>query len=88
MHVVEIIGYLAGILTLITYVPQAVKTLRTRRTEDLSLLTYVILAVSALLWTVYGLATRQPAIGITNVIVFATSGLILVVKLRGSSDRA
>lgn len=39
---ISIIGYLAGILAIITFVPQAIKTIKTKETKHLSLQTYII----------------------------------------------
>ncbi len=77
----EIIGVIAGLLTLSTYVPQAIKTMRSKQTNDLSLLTYVLLVASAMLWVVYGVGHQLPSIWITNTIVGVLGALILAVKL-------
>ncbi len=78
----EIIGTLAGFLTVITYAPQALKTIRTRKTRDLSLITYVILTAGALSWTVYGLGKGLSSIWVANGIVSALALVILVIKIR------
>jgi len=36
-------GYLAIFFTTVSFLPQAIKTLKTRRVEDLSLITYLFL---------------------------------------------
>ncbi len=81
----EIIGILAGLLTLVGYLPQTLKTIRSRRTKDLSLATFIIIGSSALLWTIYGLANNIPAIWVTNAVVTACSLIIIYIKL--SSER-
>jgi MtN3 and saliva related transmembrane protein len=84
----EIMGFVAGLLTLLTYVPQSVKTLKTRKTDDLSLPTLVLLSTSALLWVVYGLGSGLLSVWLTNVVVCALGGAILMVKIRegGTAD--
>jgi MtN3 and saliva related transmembrane protein len=77
----EVVGYIAGFLTLVGYLPQAIKTIRTRRTKDLSLPTFLIIGISALLWTIYGAARDVPAIWITNAVVAVCSATILSIKL-------
>ena len=77
----EFIGYIAGLLTLIGYLPQTIKTIRTRRTADLSLATFLIIGTSALLWTIYGLYSQQPAIWVTNGVVTLCSATIMQIKL-------
>lgn len=78
----ELIGVVAGALTLSTYVPQAYKTVVTRKTRDLSLLTLLFLNVSALLWVVYGFLGGLPAIWVTNSIVFVLGLIILIIKVK------
>ena len=78
----NLVGYLAGILTLIGYLPQTVKTIRTRQTKDLSLLTFLIIGTSAVLWTVYGYSYDKPAIWFTNGVVAVCSIIITMIKLR------
>ncbi len=77
-----LIGYLAGFLTLVAYMPQAIKTIKTKQTRDLSFGTYSMVAISALLWTVYGLGSHIPAISITNGVVFTLSTVVLFYKLK------
>jgi MtN3 and saliva related transmembrane protein len=77
----ELIGVFAGALTLIGYLPQTVKTIRTRKTKDLSLATFLIIGVSALLWTIYGLSKQLPSIWVTNAVVTFCSATIVSIKL-------
>lgn len=78
----ELIGFVAGALTIIAYFPQAIKTIKTRKTRDLSLPTFVALTSSAVLWTIYGIGEAKPAIYITNGVVATLSLVILVIKIK------
>jgi MtN3 and saliva related transmembrane protein len=80
----EIIGIAAGLLTLGTYVPQAIKTIRSKQTKDLSRGTYILLVTSAFLWVVYGLGQSAPSIWVTNGVVGILGVLILVLKIKNS----
>lgn len=77
----EIIGVLAGTLTLIGYLPQTIKTIYTRETKDLSLLTFIIIGISATLWTIYGFSKTLPTIWITNSVVSVCSIIITSIKI-------
>ncbi len=81
----EIFGYIAGLLTLIAYLPQTIKTIQTRHTKDLSLSTFVIVGISALLWTIYGISQVIPAIWVTNGVVTVCSSIIVLIKLQNDS---
>jgi MtN3 and saliva related transmembrane protein len=78
----EAVGVVAGVLTLLTYVPQSVKTIRTRQTRDLSLITLILLVASALLWVAYGLGKHLPAVWLTNTVVALLGLAILYTKLK------
>lgn len=78
----ESIGYLAALLTSIAFAPQAIKTIKTKSTESISLGTYLIFATGVFFWFVYGLIkTDWPIILANSVTLFFTS-IILVMKLK------
>jgi len=78
----ELLGYIGTVLTISAFLPQAIKTIKTRKTRDLSLPTYIILVVSALVWAIYGLGTHALPIAITNITVFVASSIVLILKLK------
>ena len=79
---INIIGYIAGLLTLLGYLPQTIKTIRTHHTRDLSMPTFLIIGSSGILWTIYGLGNNKPAIWVTNGVVTICSLVILTIKLK------
>ena len=78
---IMIVGLLAGLCTTLSFIPQIAKIYRTRRTRDLSLSTYVLLSVGIFLWVVYGVALRQIAIVLPNMVVLVMSLYIVALKL-------
>jgi len=82
----EIVGFCAGLFTLLTYVPQSVKTIKSRKTRDLSLVTLILLTLSALLWVVYGLWKHLPAVWLTNSVVSVLAFSILTIKLQNRNQ--
>ena len=78
----EWIGYLAAGLTTVAFVPQAVKTIRTRDTRGISLWMYGIFTLGVACWFVYGIALRSWPMIAANTITFALSAVILSLKLR------
>jgi MtN3 and saliva related transmembrane protein len=80
--ITPLIGFLAGSITVISFVPQVVRVWRTRRTRDLSLGAFSLLGSGAVLWFAYGLLTGDPAVIGTNLAVGLMILLILVAKLR------
>jgi MtN3 and saliva related transmembrane protein len=81
-YLVEWVGSLAAIITTLCWVPQAIKVIRTRDTQALSLIMYLLLAVGIALWLVYGLALGSiPLIG-ANAVTLVLVLVILGMKLR------
>jgi MtN3 and saliva related transmembrane protein len=79
---VEWIGGVAALLTTISWLPQAVKTITTRQTRDISLAAQVLLFVGIVLWLVYGIYIMSwPLIG-SNVVTFFLIATILTMKIR------
>ena len=59
MDPVTVIGLIAAACTTFAYVPQAVKTIKTKNTKSLSLIMYVIMTVGIVLWLSYGILLRD-----------------------------
>jgi MtN3 and saliva related transmembrane protein len=79
---VELVGAAAATLTTICWIPQAVRILRTRNTQAISLITYVMFGVGLVLWLSYGLLLGSwPIIG-SNVITLGLVVPIVMLKLR------
>ncbi len=78
---VEFIGYLAGFLAMISFVPQVVKTIRSKCAEDISLLMLLLTLTTNLLYVVYGIALHLTPIvimiGIMSGIIVLQIGLTL-----------
>ena len=81
MDSTTIIGLVAAFLTTGAYVPQAVKTWRTRRTGDLSLSMFTMVFLGTVSWLVYGILKNDMPIILANTITLGTSFVILYFKL-------
>ena len=81
MDITSIVGVLAGAGTTIANAPQAVKTWRTRETQDLSVWMLAMLSSSLILWVVYGFMRGDWFIIVANAVSAALVASILFVKL-------
>lgn len=79
---IVVLGYIAGLFTMISFLPQVVKTWRTKKTKDISLPTYVILTAGILLWFLYGILIKDGAIILTNSVIFISTLTILILKIK------
>ena len=79
---IEWLGYAAAILTTLAFVPQALKTIRSRDTSGISLGMYVIFTVGIGFWFAYGVALGSWPMILANITTFLLAGTILALKLR------
>lgn len=82
MTIVTLIGSAAAILTTIAFLPQVLRTLRTRSTADISLGMFVTYVTGITLWLVYGLMLGDGPLIWSNAVTLALAGTILALKLR------
>jgi MtN3 and saliva related transmembrane protein len=78
----EWVGYVAATLTTLSFVPQAVRTIRTRQTQGISLWMYVLFTVGVGFWLGYGVVLQSWPMIVSNIITFGLALTILVLKLR------
>ena len=76
------LGYLAGIITVGAFLPQALRILRTRQARDISLGTFTLLMTAGSLWVVYGLLNRDWPVVITNLGMVSLNAVIAGAKIR------
>jgi len=81
MSPIEILGYAAGAVTCLTFLPQVIKTWTDKSAKDISLMTFVIAAVNEIMWIVYGALLDNWVIILTNAIVLSMSLIMLYFKL-------
>ena len=82
MNLVTILGLVAATCTTIAYVPQAIKTIKTKQTKDLSLPMYAIVTFGFLLWLIYGIMIKDIPLIFANVITISLSSIILGFKIK------
>lgn len=75
------LGYIAATLTTLSFVPQALLTLRTRRVEGISLGMYGLFTLGIALWLAYGWQLGQWPIIIANAVTLLLAMSILVTKI-------
>ena len=79
------LGYLAGALTTIAFVPQVVRIVRTRSAQDISWGMFSILSAGVALWLWYGIRLASLPLIAANGVTLALVLAILVLKLRYGS---
>lgn len=82
MNFTDLIGTIAACLTTFSFIPQAVKTFRTKDVSGISLSMYGIFTAGVALWLVYGILLMAWPIIIANAITVSLALSIFVMKLR------
>lgn len=77
MDITSIIGNIAAALTTISFLPQAIKTIKTKDTGGLSLPMYFMFVSGVSLWLIYGMMNKQMPIIIGNLVTLLLAGIIL-----------
>ena len=82
MELVIILGLIAASLTSASFVPQAIKSIKTKHTKDISLGMYILSTTGLTLWLIYGILTSDFPIIAANIITVTLAAIILILKLK------
>jgi MtN3 and saliva related transmembrane protein len=82
MDGITILGLVAGTITTAAYVPQVIKTFKTKNTKALSAKMYSFLVFGILLWVIYGFITHNWPVLIANSITAVLASSILLLKIK------
>ncbi|QOR75184.1 MAG: SemiSWEET transporter [Thermoflavifilum sp.] len=82
MNLVIIIGLIAACCTTISFIPQAIQTIRSRNTRDISLGMYVLFTTGTLLWLIYGIFSHSLPVALANAVTLVFAGIILIYKIK------
>ncbi len=77
----DVFGFLAAVLTTIAFLPQVLKTWRTKSAEDVSIVMLVMFITGLLFWIVYAIHINSLPVLIANIITFGLNVIILLLKL-------
>ena len=78
---IEYYGYFAAILTTAAFLPQLIKTLNTKKADDVSLVTLIMFICGVASWIIYGYSISSLPILIANIITFMLNFFILFSKI-------
>jgi MtN3 and saliva related transmembrane protein len=79
---IEIMGYVAGVLTTVAYLPQLIRTFRTKCANDLSYIMLAVLSLGVWLWCLYGFLISSLPVVLANFFTGIFTCAILALKLR------
>jgi MtN3 and saliva related transmembrane protein len=82
MDTIIITGYIAGTLTTVSFLPQVIRSWKTKSTHDISFAMLALFGLGMLLWATYGIWINSLPIILANVITFALIIVLLAMKIR------
>jgi MtN3 and saliva related transmembrane protein len=77
----NLVGYAAAVLTTVAFVPQALKSWKTRDLSGVSLPMYSLFTAGVAMWFVYGVMLGSWPIIIANAITIILASVVLTLKL-------
>lgn len=78
----KLLGLIAGFLTTMAFLPQVIKTWRTRSAKDLSLVMFLLYCLGVFLWTIYGIMIDELPVILWNIITLILAAVILFFKIK------
>lgn len=82
MTFTSVLGLIAAVLGMVTFLPQVLQCVKTRDTKSISLVTYFIILINSILWSAYGYLRGDFAIILVNIFIFANAGVIIAYKVK------
>ncbi len=82
MQVTLITGIAASVLTGFSMLPQLVKVIKEKKSDDISYVMLVVLLIGLALWSIYGAMKKDWIIFISNSFSFLVNLTLLVLSIR------
>ncbi len=84
---VDLVGYLAALLTTIAFLPQLYKTWLTKSADDVSSIMLILFITGLSCWIIYGIKINSFPILVANIITFIFNFSILILKITYSKNK-
>ncbi|MBS1892750.1 MAG: SemiSWEET transporter [Actinobacteria bacterium] len=82
------LGLFAGACTTLSFLPQVIRTLRTRHAGDLSAAWLLIFSVGTAAWLTYGILRSDLAVAAANGVTFVLVMMLVVAKFTTTAPPA
>lgn len=79
---IKIIGLIAAVCTTCSFLPQALKIIKSKNTQGVSLGMYIIFVAGVCLWLIYGFMIKDLPLISANCVTLGLSSIILIYKIR------
>lgn len=82
INYIEFIGMLAGFLSTIAFLPQALKVYKSKMTREISLGMYILYCVGLIVWSIYAYLIYSWPLLLTEIATGVMAFYILLMKLK------
>jgi len=79
---IKTMGFLAGILTTFSFLPQVIKTYQTKRADDFNLAFMLMFTVGLIFWNIYGIMIGEWPIIAANSVTLVLNFILLGMKIK------
>ena len=77
----ETYGYIAALLTAMAFLPQLIKTFKTKSANDVSLVMLIMFMTGLVFWIIYGWKANAIPVLLANITTLILNSSILILKL-------
>ena len=81
MNLSDLLGIIAGALTTAAFLPQVIKTWKSKSAKDLSLGMFLMFVLGVILWLIYGILIDSLPVMLANGATLLLSSALLYFKL-------
>ena len=82
LDITEVIAFAAGICIMISFLPQLIKSIKTKKVEDLSFLTVIITILGTALYTLFGILIESFAVVLMQGAFLISLFCVLFIKIK------
>jgi MtN3 and saliva related transmembrane protein len=82
MLFLDIIGFTAGFFSMAIFVPQVYKTWKSKSAKGVSIQMFILCTISSILWIIYGISLKEPAIYVANIVMLSLALTQIVLKIK------
>lgn len=84
---IKIIGFISAILTTTSFLPQAIKAWKTRSTDDLSPIMFILFFFGIAGWLLYGILISDLPMILANCVTICLAGIILFFIIKNKKTQ-
>ena len=82
MNLIEIVGFIAGALVSLSFLPQIIKSWKSKSTKDIAISLTIINISGQILWIIYGLGISSISLIIMSGITLLMTSSLLILKIK------